>query len=365
MKPLFKSPLLLLSLITLFGAIARIWFFWKDGLHVDEKYTLDLVQHNLSYVIQFSLNNDCNPPLFYAIDWISVHMLGVSTFAERLPSVIFGILLIPASYLFGKELRGETLGLLSALAVATLGSLWYYSQFGRAYMLCCLLFVVFCIYYVRLIRGDTTHIDNWLGVVVCGALLAYAHLFAIIPLAVLFVCLVVSYKWQAIKWAVLTFIVSSPLLLLFKAMLDWRIVTRGTQSWGEQWYGAPFNQLVIFAPLEFFSYNFVFWIPMIVYSVYKNYRMKEVSTIIVASMVSFVVLLAVCNTTPVFLRYLLLLVPVLLSIGLMPVADLIDSEDHSLAQKAFIVGSFGIFYFSVVAYCFLSGLYQPKGEIVI
>ncbi|MDD3019800.1 MAG: glycosyltransferase family 39 protein [Alphaproteobacteria bacterium] len=364
MKSIFKSPLFLLTIITLFGAIARIWFFWKDGLHVDEKYTLDLVQHNLSYVIQFSLNNDCNPPLFYIIDWLSIHILGVSPFAERLPSVIFGILLMPSSYLFGKELRGETLGLLSALAVATLGSLWYYSQFGRTYMLCCLLFTIFCIYYVRLIRGDM-HTVNWLAVAVCGALLAYAHLFAIIPLAVLFACLVVSYKWQAIKWVILTFIISSPLLLLFKAMLDWRVVTRGAQTWGESWYGAPFNQLIIFAPLEFFSYNFIFWIPMIAYSVYKNYRMKEVSTIIMASVISFITLLAVCNTTPVFLRYILLLIPVVLTIGLIPVSDLIDDKNHTTAQKVFIVGSFGIFYFAVVAFCFTSGLYQPKGVIFI
>src|SRR5512138_4954 len=153
MTPKKNNTFFYLSIICIFGAITRIWFFWKDGLHVDEKYTFDLVVNKpLWDVIWFSLNNDCNPPLFYVLDWISIHSLGPTIFAERLPAVICGILLIPATYFFGKELKGETLGLLSALAVSTLGSIWYYSQFGRAYMLECLLFVVLCVYYVRLVR---------------------------------------------------------------------------------------------------------------------------------------------------------------------------------------------------------------------
>jgi 4-amino-4-deoxy-L-arabinose transferase-like glycosyltransferase len=365
MTPKKNNTFLYLSLITIFGAITRIWFFWKDGLHIDEKYTFDLVTSNdLTSVIAFSLTHDCNPPLFYVIDWCFIHLLGATIFAERLPSVIFGILLIPTIYHFGKELRSKTLGLFSSLAVATLGPLWYYSQFGRAYMLECLLFTIMCVYYIRLVRGESnTH--NWFVVSAMAVLLAYTHLFSIIPIAFMFIYLMWQYGKESLQWMFGTFVASSPLLLLFKAMMDWRMVTRGTQTWSEEWYGAPFNQIIIFAPLEFFGYSFVFWIPMIIYATWMYRNMREVVVIASAFVGSFIVLLAICNTTPVFLRYLVLLVPPMLSIGLLPVADFADSTEHTMAQKWFVIGSFSTFYFAIIAFAFWSGLYISKGNYYV
>jgi hypothetical protein len=131
------------------------------------------------------------------------------------------------------------------------------------------------------------------------------------------------------------------------------------------WYGATFNQLVIFSPLEFFGYSFVFWIPMVVYSAWTYRKMREVVSIVVTFVLSFAILLAVCDMTPVFLRYLMLLVPPLLVIGLLPVADFLDNPDYSRAQKWFIIGSFSIFYFGIIVFEFWSGLYMPKGTIII
>ena len=113
------------------------------------------MQNSTAYIVQYSLTTDCNPPLFYLIDSLSVWAFGATRFAERLPSVIFGILLIPAAYYLGKEWKGsDTHGLLAALAIATLGPMWYYSQFGRVYMLQCLLFTVFCIIYLDTSEGN-------------------------------------------------------------------------------------------------------------------------------------------------------------------------------------------------------------------
>lgn len=360
MKGISKSPLFFLSLIIIFGAITRVWFFWKDGFHVDEKYTFDLVQHNLWYVIQFSLTNDCNPPLFYIIDWFSVRIAGMSTFGERLPSVIFGILLIPAVYAFGKELRSETTGLFAAACIATLGNIWYYSQFGRAYMLECLLFTLLCIYFIRLVRGGN-HAYHWCGVVIFSVLLAFAHLFAVIPLALMWLYLIWHYKLLSIKWVVITGIFSSPLLLLFNVILGWRTSGRGEFATVEGWYGATFNQLVVFAPLEYFGYVFMIMMPLIVYATWLYRDMKEVLVLIGTFVLSYAALLAVCDITPVFLRYLLLFVPVAVAIGFLPVADFADSVDHNSKQKWFVIGSFAVFYIAITIYAFATGLYQPKG----
>lgn len=374
MTPLKNNPLFLLAIITLFGAITRIWFFWSDGLHVDEKFTLDLVQNSTAYIVQYSLTTDCNPPLFYLIDSLSVWVLGATRFAERLPSVIFGILLIPAAYYLGKEWKGsDTHGLLAALAIATLGPMWYYSQFGRSYMLECLLFTVFCIYWLRLVRKETfyaygspnPHRNEWIMLTVLSVLLVYSHLYAVIPISLLYIYVVVRHGVEPLKWYLLTFILSSPILLLFNAVLKERAVPRdvAAQSWS--WYGATVPQLIIFAPLEFFGYSFVFWIPLIAYATYTYKYVKELAVLVLSFLISFIGLLALANSTPVFIRYLLLFVPVLVTIGLLPVADFLDNPSSTRAQKWFILGCFGFFYFAIIVFQFWSGLYMPKGDYFV
>jgi hypothetical protein len=196
-------------------------------------------------------------------------------------------------------------------------------------------------------------------VTIMAVLLAYTHLFAIIPLALMFLYLLWKYRIKSVKWLVATFVFSSPLLLLFEAMWKWRCEGRGLSTLN--WYGATVNQLIIFAPLEWFSYTFVFWIPMIIYSTWIYRKMREITTIVAASAVTYGCLLSVADVTPVFIRYTLLFVPVWVTIGLLPVSDFIDNKEFSNAQKWFVVGSFSIFYFAIIAYGFISGLYQPKG----
>jgi hypothetical protein len=131
------------------------------------------------------------------------------------------------------------------------------------------------------------------------------------------------------------------------------------------WYGATVPQLIVFSPLEYFGYNFVFWIPMIVYSMWVYRKMKEIPLIVITALTSFCVLLSVSDVTPVFMRYLLFFVPVLVTIGLLPVSEFIDSPDFSKPQKIFVIGSFAIFYFAIIIFALSSGLYMPKGDITI
>ena len=347
-----------LALICIFAIVTRVWFFWKDGLHIDEKFTFDLVRHDLWYIITYTMTNDCNPPLFYIIDHFSLLAFGPTIFAERLPAVIFGILLIPATFLLGREIRGDTLGLFSAACVTTLGNIWYYSQFGRAYTMTAFMFVVLCVFYIRLIRMDGST-RNWLAVTLIAVLLAFTHLYSIIPIVFMFGYLIWLYGRDSIKWMALTFALSSPLLLLFNAILMWRMEGRGLTTL--DWYGAPFNQLVIFAPLEFFGFVFVIMIPLLVYATYLYRHDRVVRVLMVSSVLSYGVLLAVCDITPVFLRYLIPLVPVWVAVAFLPVSRFVDSPDYNPAQKWFVIGSFAAFYIGITIFAFWSGVYLPKG----
>ena len=60
----------------------------------------------------------------------------------------------------------------------------------------------------------------------------------------------------------------------------------------------------------------------------------------------------------------MLLIPVFVTIGLLPVADFIDNPEITDARKWFILGIFGISYFTLIAYAFLSGIYLSKEDIL-
>ena len=55
------------------------------------------------------------PVFLYWLMTLSYHAFGVNEFAARLPSALFGVLLILMQYLFLCRLRGPTVGLFSAL----------------------------------------------------------------------------------------------------------------------------------------------------------------------------------------------------------------------------------------------------------
>ena len=360
----FRSPGIILLLITLFTAVTRFWNYWGDRMHVDEWFTLNLVKYDYQYIIWKSLTTDCNPPLFYVIDRLSIVALGANQVGQRFPSVIFGILLIPAVYQLGKEYRDQTLGLLAALAMATMGSMWFYSQFGRSYMLNCLLFTVLCIYYLRLVREDE-RMGNWFGLSLFTVLLAYSHLYACVPLAVLWTYLLVRKTIPAINYTILVGVASLPLAVLFNAILKERTVSREVAKTAWNWYGISWQQILIWSPLEFFGFCAFIWIPIITYAVYR-YR-KDTFTVMVA--LSFVAaytgLILLSDTTPVFIRYVLLFVPVLCTIGLNAAMDVVQGDSESLPRQLRIRLAMIVLAFYIVGTVlpFLTGYYIEKGQL--
>jgi len=123
--------------------------------------------HNLdAFVIQGYVSTDTHPPLYYLILHVTRQLFGLSDFAFRYPSVLFGVLLIPLLYQLGRRLpapsplgrglgRGSaapspfgrrlergyasSLGLLVALLTTVNPLQIYYSQEARMYTLLVLL----------------------------------------------------------------------------------------------------------------------------------------------------------------------------------------------------------------------------------
>ena len=140
--------------------------FWTDeGLTPARSgYPIAQILRN-EIVIQGYVSTDTHPPLYYLIIHVTRQLFGLSDFAFRYPSVLFGVLLIPLLYQLGRRLvpspfgrglgRGSlVLGLLVALLAAVNPLQVYYSQEARMYTLLVLLATGMSYALWRALRGE-------------------------------------------------------------------------------------------------------------------------------------------------------------------------------------------------------------------
>lgn len=336
-----KDELKLLIGIILFGTLFRLWNLGANCFFVDEWFTYKLVQQSYYDLFVWTMWNDCHPPLFYLLVKSSLDTFGQSVVAERLPSVISGILLIPATYLLGKEFDGERLGLLSAAVVATSGSLWYYSQFGRSYMLMCLVFTLSVYVFLRLQKLPTQR--DWVLFVLLSAVSVWIHLFAVIPIGLLWLALLYQYRIKAIPWLAGTVVLSLPLMTLVWSMLVDK--KRGTAV------GASLFELVFLSPLEYFGFLYVLFVPLIAYA---TYQYRKARLLVGVCVLTFIIELGLTTITDILPRYLMLLTPVLMVIGMYPLIKFWDDPAILSRQKWFVVGVLVIGYAAITWYQFNS-----------
>ncbi len=139
------APLLILLLLMLLGFWLRAhnldaFSFWTDeGLTPERSgYPVAQILRN-DILIQGVVTKDTHPPLYYLILHATRSLFGLSDFAFRYPSVLFGVLLIPLIYKLGRRMGNATIGLLAALLAAVNPLQVYYSQEARMYSLLALL----------------------------------------------------------------------------------------------------------------------------------------------------------------------------------------------------------------------------------
>jgi uncharacterized membrane protein len=360
--------LLILFCLIVFGAAIRLYNLGAYTYHVDEQFTIDLISKPFWDVFAFGLSKDCNPPLFYLIDWVSVRLLGFTAFAQRLPAAIFGVLVIPAVYLLGKEYRNETTGLLAAGVVTILGSMWYYSQFGRSYSMVTFLFVLLMVVFIRICRGEeddplpesyresgrVVSTKTWLIYGALASLCVWTHLFALVPIGFMGMYLFYKYRWESVTKPLVTYL---PVLAMAGTFYAIR-TERGNIMQG--WMGNTVQQLLQFTLLEYFTYSVALFMALIMLSLWMN-RDDEITCVMVAVWVfSFIAQIIISEITPVFARYTLLLVPILVTVSVEPVMRFIESDDSTPAQKDFAMFVLSGMFISITAFQYFAGCFEGR-----
>lgn len=125
-----EKYVLVVLLLLAFGL--RVYRLDSQEIWGDEAYSITIASYSLRQAL--SANVDTHPPLYPALLWGSIRLIGKSPFAVRFPSVVSGLLVVPVVYRLG-EVASRRAGLWAAGLAAVSSFLVYYSQEARMYML--------------------------------------------------------------------------------------------------------------------------------------------------------------------------------------------------------------------------------------
>ncbi|MFQ5342357.1 MAG: glycosyltransferase family 39 protein, partial [Anaerolineae bacterium] len=116
----------------------RVYRLAGQSIWYDEGLSIYYARRRLPELLALVSGSD-HPPLYFLLLhlWLRGTAFGqpATEYLVRYPSVIFGVLLAPLIYVFGRQLLGEHAGLLAALLIAISPFHVWYSQETRMYTL--------------------------------------------------------------------------------------------------------------------------------------------------------------------------------------------------------------------------------------
>ncbi len=136
-QPLHLS---LLTLMMAAGLFLRLFQIGREGLWIDEAFSIWLARHPLDEMVRWVRTVDHHPPLYYVLlrGWLA--MLGqvdkaCVTASTRALSALFGVLTLPLVFRLGRRLAGRRVGLIAALILMLSPIHVRFAQEARMYTL--------------------------------------------------------------------------------------------------------------------------------------------------------------------------------------------------------------------------------------
>ncbi|MGQ9625981.1 MAG: glycosyltransferase family 39 protein [Anaerolineae bacterium] len=215
----WKSACLFMGSIIIALAL-RLFRLGGQSLWYDEGVSFYLTQLSLPEMLQWTAQ-DIQPPLYYLLLRGWVWLFGVSEFALRFPSLIFGLLTVPLFYMLGRKLFDESAGVLAAYLVALSPLYLWYSQEARMYTL--LTFLGLLSAYLSLLIAEREEKRPrrllWAALVLMDVLALYTHYFAffLIVFQALWLSLAAIWRKRSYLWVEGAFALAG----LFLAYLPW------------------------------------------------------------------------------------------------------------------------------------------------
>jgi mannosyltransferase len=182
-NPLLYHPYLqgiLLSVITIFGALLRLQHLGDKSFWVDEAFSAFIAAapwHNFWQQIQ---TTELNMLPYYLLLRLWIHF-GSSEAWLRLLSALFGIVSIPLIYLLSSRLFCRRVGLLAAALLAVHPGHIIFSQEARSYSMTVLLLVIVAVLLLNAIANPKRLC--WGAYALAAGAAIYSHFFAVLAVS--------------------------------------------------------------------------------------------------------------------------------------------------------------------------------------
>ncbi|MEM8801634.1 MAG: glycosyltransferase family 39 protein [Pseudomonadota bacterium] len=180
-----RFDLIALAAMVITGAVIRLSLI-NVGLWRDESSSyFNSVLDGASAFWDRLIFSELNPPAYYLMlhEWMA--LFGDGDTAIKMPSLIFGVLMIPSVYFLGRAVGSPSAGLIAAAFATVSHEVIYYSQEARPYTLSGVLAIWSTIFAINSFQAERK-LPHLLGFVLAGTVLCYAHYSGLVFLGVLF-----------------------------------------------------------------------------------------------------------------------------------------------------------------------------------
>jgi len=166
-------------------------------LYFDETCTWAFARRTPFAKMWMTALSDPTPPLYYAIVHFIIRFLGDTRVFMRIPSVFFGMLILPGTYWCMRQGDfNKKDGMYATLLVAVSSMLVYYSQDLRAYSMLAFLGSFSVVLLLRCLKRPTLANNLFYAVTVC--IMSYTHYYGFLLLAAQFICIILYRRWQTL-----------------------------------------------------------------------------------------------------------------------------------------------------------------------
>lgn len=176
---------LLLILLSVLGVLLRLILI-NTGISLDEAITLYVARSDsFQEFIERTMHYEFGPPLYFTIMQSWIRLFGVSAQSLSIPSIIFGVILIPFTFDLANELTGDkTVAKLSAYFATISPLAIFFSHEVRTYSLLTLL-TTMTIWSFYKTQREQSHIYKII-LFISTTLLFYTHYVGVIFVLLLF-----------------------------------------------------------------------------------------------------------------------------------------------------------------------------------
>jgi len=113
-----SRPAIWVGIVALAALAARLWQLDGKSLWFDEAYSVFIADQPLGQIPRLLRSFDTHPPLHYLILHFWMGVFGKSEIAVRLPSVLASVGAVTLTFLLGRRVAGERVGILAAVLLA-------------------------------------------------------------------------------------------------------------------------------------------------------------------------------------------------------------------------------------------------------